>query len=121
MPRSVKSEKLRRVQFPITVPRYLVETLSEVPNRSKIITQILEENAERIMSGNINKAIDYQRTVIRNEVLEVLEEGRQEFVDATVRELKRRVEYKEELKEISRSISHSLDSLIEKRVSELVR
>ena len=80
MPKTV-SEELKKTTMSISLPRYLVNALNELPNKSEIVTQILEENADRILAGDLNLASDYIETRVKQEILEKISKIRYEIID----------------------------------------
>lgn len=76
MPKEILSERHRKDTISISIPRYIKEKLEEIGNYSELVTQILEENIDRITEGDLDEAIRYREARIRNEVLEVLNANR---------------------------------------------
>jgi len=81
MPKKILSEDLKRVTMSVSLPKYLVNALDELPNKSEIVTQILEENADRVLAGDLNLASDYIQTRVRQEILEKISKVRYEIID----------------------------------------
>jgi len=119
MPRTVKSEKLRKRNFSITVPQYLIHVLDEMPNKSEVVTQILEENVERIMAGNINKSIEYNKIKIKSEVVEALDSVKEEFMEEIRKKVGNDKEFSGSVDSISESIDKALEAIVDKNLKEL--
>ena len=72
MPRRVQHEGLRKANVTVCIPKYLKEALDKGGNKSEIVTQILEENSDRILCGDVNTAVQYKRDSIRQRVMDEL-------------------------------------------------
>jgi len=72
MPRKAISKDLKKEPITVAVPGWIHKQLKNAPNKSKIVTQILEENATRILDMNVERAADLKNKIIRDKVLEEL-------------------------------------------------
>lgn len=68
MPKKVRYEGLRKENITVCIPKILKDAIEQSGNKSQLVTQILEENATRILNGDVDKATGYANKRIRQKV-----------------------------------------------------
>jgi hypothetical protein len=68
MPKRVRYEGLRRENITVCIPKALKDAIEQSDNKSQLVTQILEENRNRILNGDVDKATEYANKLIRKKV-----------------------------------------------------
>lgn len=53
----------------ICVPAYMKKLLEETGHPSRVITQVIDENLERITDGDIDRALELRKQTLRNAIL----------------------------------------------------
>jgi len=117
MPRRAISDDLRRVSVTISMPKYLATALEELPNKSEVVTQILEENADRIFAGDVVLAGQYIETRIKEELMNRVSLARREFtkseeISKLVEEMNKVVKLANRLKIDFRDIEREARNLV---------
>ncbi len=84
MPKKVMLDSMRKKLLTVSIPKALMDKLESIPNRSRIITQILEDNAEMILSGDVERARKFRENALREEILRLIYENRFEIASVLI-------------------------------------
>ncbi len=119
MPKILFNRKMRKVNMTITVPEFIADALDESGFKSDIVNRILEENLDRIMDGDVNKAKRFREEMIENDVMEALntcrikiESSRFEQVNKVISTLTELRDKVNDLKMESRDIFREANNLV---------
>ncbi|RLF93180.1 hypothetical protein DRN52_06835 [Thermococci archaeon] len=120
MPRRLADERLRKVSLTISIPEYLAEHLEDTP-RSEIIGLLLEENAERILGGDVERASRYREAMLMERINKLIRTHRLDFSERLLN-TKRLNTYLSKLEQISEQISDLKKELrdIEQEVKSII-
>lgn len=58
----------KKVNCSICIPEEINQILSDLPNKSGVITELLEENIDRILAGDLGKKQEYESGKIKNTI-----------------------------------------------------
>ena len=103
MPKRLADERLRKVSITISIPAYLAEHLEDAP-RSEIISYLLEENAERVLGGDVERAARYREAMLMERINKLIRTHRLDFSDRLLN-TKRLNTYLSKLEQIHEQIS----------------
>lgn len=109
--------KIRKVPLSICVPEDIHNALSGIPNKSEIISELLEENLERLLGGDIDTKRKYREEKIKQGLYSLIQKQRDKIESDMNRSLlvyerQARVIHSNLLKEMSNNLKGYRKDLI---------
>jgi len=130
---------MRKESITLSIPKYLKEAIEELPNKSEVLSLIFEENADRILSGDLAEATNFRKLRAKELILSTLSTNRKEAIkldeiNNILKNLKEMYEVanklKIEIRNIERTIrnltvelrsqKYELDSTLSSKLNEII-